>query len=231
MTASRMLRLIPLFLISGGLVLAVGIGIALGQQRAGAGETAVTDGGPPPAPDLAAFTSADWSESNPAPDEMSPRSPAATFSYYTVAGTTLAPRTSTNERAYGSTGCQYMTSGSGTGLIANTELHLPEGSVIKFIRVYYNDTNASGTVQGFLTRYAPGTAASDLVSASSTGSFSGGFGFTVSGEITETVNNASYAYTLIGWPSAASSTLQVCGIRVAYYAPNSGTFLPVITRD
>jgi hypothetical protein len=53
----------------------------------------------------------------------------------------------------------------------------------------------------------------------------------VSDEITETVNNASYAYTAYAWPDAASSTLQFCGLRVAYYAPyNAAVFLPTIVR-
>jgi len=99
----------------------------------------------------------------------------------------------------------------------NTELHIPDGSVIKYLRLYYNDTSATGNVAAYLTRYGAGTSTSDLVSVSSSGS--SGVGTVLSVEITHTVSNAAYAYTLIGWPGAATSQLQICGIRVAYYAP------------
>jgi len=153
---------------------------------------------------------------------------APTFSYYHVAGTTLKPRSSTTDFAYDGSGCAHVTAGAGTGLIMNTELHLPEGAVIKYLRVYYNDTNAASGVAGFLTRYAPGTAAADLVSAASTAAFAGGFGFVVSSELTEIVNTTSYAYTLIGWPGAASVANQICGLRIAYYAPATAPGTPTL---
>ncbi len=157
--------------------------------------------------------------------------PSATFSYYTVSGPELQPRTTTNNQTYSANGCVYMATGTSTGLLTGTGLHIPDDSVIKYIRLYYNDTNASAGVDAYLTRYAPGSATNDLVSAGSANAFSGGYGFVVSDEITVTVNNTSYAYILYGWPDAASSTLQVCGIRVAYYAPFFGaTFMPMVRR-
>jgi hypothetical protein len=36
---------------------------------------------------------------------------------------------------------------------------------------------------------------------------------------------------LYGWPDSNTSSLQVCGIRVAYYAPNpTAIYLPSIIR-
>ncbi|MBP7777582.1 MAG: hypothetical protein KA371_10670 [Acidobacteria bacterium] len=145
---------------------------------------------------------------------------AQSFSYYQVAGATLRGRSSTTDYAYAGSGCAYVTAGVGTGAILNTELALPDGAVIKYLRLYYYDSNAASAVQGYLTRYQPGTGSADLVSTASTATYAGGYGFTVSGEITETVNNSLYAYTLIGWPGALGSTNQVCGLRVAYYAPS-----------
>jgi hypothetical protein len=61
----------------------------------------------------------------------------------------------------------------------------------------------------------------------------GGYGFVVSAEITETVNNTIYAYTLIGWPDDIVVDNQICGLRVAYYyTPTvaSGALLPFISR-
>lgn len=164
------------------------------------------------------------------PDENAaagPESAAATFSYYQVAGATLRGRNSSTGYAYDGVGCSHVTVGTGTGRILNTELPLPDGSVIKYLRVYYRDTNPANGVRGFITRYQPGTATDDLISASSTAAFAGGYGFVVSAEITETVNNTPYAYTLIGWPDDANVNNQICGLRVAYYAPfNFALYLP-----
>jgi hypothetical protein len=162
---------------------------------------------------------------------LAPSEPQATFTYYTVSGPELQPRTTTNVQVYNANGCIYMSTGTSTGLLTGTGLHIPDDSVIKYIRLYYNDTNASAGVDAFLTRYAPGSGTADLISTGSTNAYSGGYGFVVSNEITHTVNNDIYAYMLYGWPDANVSSLQVCGIRVAYYAPPLfGLFLPSITR-
>ena len=167
-----------------------------------------------------------------APDDnraLSPSAVDATFSYYVVSGPELQPRTTTTTQLYGSNGCVYMSTGTSIGLLTGTGLHIPDDLVVKYIRLYYSDTNAAAGVDAFLTRYAPGTQTTDLVSTGSSNAYSGGYGFVVSSEITETVNNTSYAYMLYGWPDSASSTLRVCGIRVAYYAPTWTTlFLPSI---
>jgi len=169
-----------------------------------------------------------------APDENpagpnAPGAPSATFSYYMVSGATLRGRSSTTTQAYDNIGCIHLTAGS--SLIVNTEMQIPDGSIIKFLRVIYNDTSATDYVRGYLTRYTPGQATNDLVSVSSSAAFATGYGFAVSAEITETVNNISYAYTLIGWPTAASSAAQICGLRIAYYAPGTSTFLPTIEKN
>lgn len=159
-----------------------------------------------------------------------PQSPQQTFSYYQVSGTTLRGRNSSTTYAYDGVGCTHVTAGTGTGRILNTELILPDGAVIKYLRVYYSDASAVNGVEGYLTRYQPGVATTDLVHTGSTDAFAGGYGFVVSSEITETVNNTSYAYTLIGWPDDASANNQICGLRIAYYSPNSSTFLPTIIK-
>jgi hypothetical protein len=160
-----------------------------------------------------------------------PTSPGATFKYYQVAGATLRGRNSTTGYLYDGVGCSHVTSGTGTGRILNTELPLPDDSVIKYLRVYYRDTNPASGVEGYITRYQPGVGTADLIHAGSTDAFSGGYGFVVSAELTETVNNTPYAYTLIGWPDDANVANQICGLRVAYYAPIFASyFLPLIKR-
>ena len=168
------------------------------------------------------------------PDDFQPASSAAVsaaFSYYQVSGATLRGRSSSTGYAYDGAGCSHVTSGTGTGRILNTELILPDGAVIKYLRVYYRDTNAANGVEGYITRYQPGAGTADLIHAGSTDAFVGGYGFVVSAEITETVNNTTYAYTLIGWPDDANVGNQICGLRVAYYAPvGQLLYLPVLVR-
>ena len=153
------------------------------------------------------------------PVVSAPGETTATFSYYMASGTEMRSRNTANDQNYASGGCTYFTSGA-SGFLAGAGMHLPKGSVVKYIRLYYKDTSATEKVTSYLTRYSPTAATtSDLVSAGSTGAFSGGLGYVVSTEITETVDMADYSYILYGWPGAASSGLQVCAIRVAYYAP------------
>ncbi len=221
-------------LIAGLLVTAV---LASGAAQADS-PVPVTEPGAVPAPDLApSYDSGSPLKNSNAvpPDENAPLSslsPALTFSYYQVAGATLRGRSSSTGYLYDGAGCSHVTAGTGTGRILNTELPLPDGSVIKYLRVYYRDTNAANGVEGYITRYQPGTGAADLVHTGSTNAFVGGYGFVVSGEITETVKNTIYAYTLIGWPDDSNVNNQVCGLRVAYYAPPAASrvYMPSLRK-
>lgn len=190
-------------------------------------------GGDPPVFMAPSYDSANPSEALP-PDEnqtAAPGAPAVTFKYYQVSGATLRGRNSTAGYLYDGVGCSHVTSGTGTGMILNTELPIPDGATIKYLRVYYKDTSAATGVNGFITRYTPGVATNDLVTANSSAAFAGGYGFVVSQEITETVNNTSYVYTLIGWPGEIGANSQICGLRVAYYPPpGMALYLPVVRR-
>jgi hypothetical protein len=177
-------------------------------------------------------------DDNPAPGSptssrqgVSPSAVSTTFSYYQVSGATLRGRSSTTAYSYDNSGCVHLTAGSGTNLIINTEAHIPDNAIIKYVRLYYRDASATGYVRAYLTRYSPGVATVDLVHADSTAIFAGGYGYVISPEITETVDNNNYAYTLIGWPTGPDVNLQVCGIRVAYYPPLTAVaFLPTVLR-
>jgi hypothetical protein len=168
------------------------------------------------------------------PDDNPPEGinvPARQYSYYLVSGATLRGRSSITEYTYAGSGCTYTTIGTDTQRILNSELNLPQNSTIKYLRLYYNDSNPNSGVDGFLTRYKPGQLATDLTAAGSPDAFAGGFGFVVSPEITETVINSDYAYTLIGFPDENNIANQICGLRVAYYPPYYGiVYLPSIHR-
>jgi hypothetical protein len=197
----------------------------------------VTEPGAIPAPDLPpSFDGGSPLKNSSAvpPDENAPlssQSPALTFTYYQVSGATLRGRNSTTGYLYDGNGCSHTTAGTGPGRILNTELPLPDGSVIKYLRVYYNDKNPASGVEGYITRYQPGTGTADLVHAGSTDAYTGGVNFVVSAEITETIRNNTYTYTLIGWPDENNVNNQICGLRVAYYAPlTARLFMPTLRR-
>lgn len=217
------------------LTLLAAAGVAIAQERAPSTEPAIT-----PAVSTVDRTVAYDSvttrglppdENAKAGNARAPNAPAATFRYYQVSGASLRGRNSDTGYAYDGVGCSHVTAGTGTGRILNTELPLPDGSIIKYLRVYYRDTNAANGVEGYITRYQPGVGTADLIHTGSSDVFAGGYGFVVSGEITEEVNNTVYAYTLIGWPDDANVNNQICGLRVAYYAPTSLTFLPTVIKQ
>jgi hypothetical protein len=152
----------------------------------------------------------------------------AAFSYYCLLGTAFNERTTTTTYAYGGNGCVYETGGTDNRFMA--PLLIPDASVIKYLRLYYNDTNAGTDLTAWLTRYQPGITSEDLVSVTSTGS--SGYGTSLSVEITNTVDVTNWAYTVIIAPNANANTNQFCGIRVAYYAPTIfAVALPVVQRN
>jgi hypothetical protein len=153
---------------------------------------------------------------------------AATYSYYYILGAQLIPRDSDISYAYDSNGCFHVTGGSSARM--TFPVNLPSNSVIKYVRLYYVDTSASHDMTVWLTAYSPGQTSIDLTDVSSVGS--AGWGSTLSSEITETVSGGSYQYTLnYGW-GTADDTNQVCGVRVAYYAPSmAAIFLPLVARE
>ncbi|MBA4373734.1 MAG: hypothetical protein C0402_12855 [Thermodesulfovibrio sp.] len=137
---------------------------------------------------------------------------APPFSYVNVLGSSFTARDSGTVITYASNGCISLTSGDRV----TARLDLPDAAVIKYVRIYYNDTDAVLDLQTWLTTYDPGVTSVDLTTVSSSGS--AGYGFAISPEITATVANTSNAYVLIAFlPNSA--TLRFCGARVAYYPP------------
>ena len=163
----------------------------------GAGSVKPGDAGPHP----------DWADE--------PLMPQISFSYYRLVGTAFNERTTTTTYAYNFNGCVYENGGTDNRFMA--PVLVPEGATIKYLRLYYDDTNAGTDLTAWLTRYQPGVTSEDLTSVTSSGS--SGYGTTLSPEITHTVDLTSWAYTVIIAPNANASSNSFCGVRVAYYAP------------
>ena len=156
------------------------------------------------------------------------QAPSVTFSYFRLLGVAFNGRTSTTTYAYNFNGCIYETGGADNRFMA--PLIIPDGSVIKYLRLYYNDTSAVANLTAWITRYQPGITSEDLTSVDSVGNT--GYGSTLSQEITHTVDMANWAYTLIVAPNSNTVSNTICGIRVAYYAPIVfGAFLPTIYKQ
>jgi hypothetical protein len=166
-----------------------------------------------------------------APDEnvrlgTATNAPNIAYSYFFVSGNAFQGKSSTTTYSYDSAGCIYLTSVAGQ---VSVEMVIPNGSVIKYLRLYYRDSNASEGITGYITSINPGISGIDLVNVSSSGS--GGYGTALSKEITHTVDTSAFAYTLIGWPTISDNTVELCGMRVAYYAPTMfGVGLPLIWK-
>ena len=145
------------------------------------------------------------------------------FLYERLVGTAFNPRTSTSTFAYNFSGCVYETGGTDNRFMA--PLLLPEGAMIKFLRLYYDDSNAASDLTAWITRYQPGVTSEDITSVTSSGS--GGYGSTLSAEVSHVVDLTNWAYTVIIAPNANAATNSFCGVRVAYYPPPQGQLNPI----
>ncbi len=156
--------------------------------------------------------------------DLATGSPAAVFSYWQVLGWNMKPRNNSTPYTYDDNGCVHMTGGGDYRFMF--PVNLPNGSVIKYLRFYYNDGNASD-LSAHLSLIAPGTGVTDLVWVDSVGS--SGLGTQLSAEITHTVNNMNGSYQVTAIPGVPLSVSQICGVRIAYYAPlGAAGFMPMI---
>jgi hypothetical protein len=153
-------------------------------------------------------------------------STAATAHFYHIPGSVLMPVDSTTKLVYDLMGCVHASAGA--SYLLNAPLEIPDGSRIVLLRLYYNDTSASD-MNSWITRYDElGTNYEDLVSVPSAGSAGHGSNY---GDLDHTVDTYGWSYVLNVRLNVASSTLQVCGLRVMYYPPpGCCTYLPAVMR-
>ncbi|MEO8056312.1 MAG: hypothetical protein ABI768_14225 [Acidobacteriota bacterium] len=144
------------------------------------------------------------------------------FSYTRSLGIQYTPRTSGQTYAYPGGGCAYQTTATGGDYI--TPLNVPDGAILKYLRIYFYDTTATDLV-AWIVRYDQAGNTVDLTSVSSSGA--AGYGTTLSPTITEVVDTALYSYGLVWRPNVYTSAQQFCGARVAYYWPADGHFTAI----
>lgn len=151
----------------------------------------------------------------------------AAAQFYHIPGSALTPVDSTTTLVYDLMGCVHASTGA--AYLLNAPLEIPDDSHIVLMRLYYDDTSASN-INSWITRYDElGTTYQDLVSVSSAGTSGHGSNY---GDLDHYVDTYGWSYVLNVRLNVASSTLQVCGLRVMYYPPpGCGVCLPVITRN
>ncbi|GAB4338258.1 MAG: hypothetical protein Kow0089_10030 [Desulfobulbaceae bacterium] len=164
------------------------------------------------------------------PSDAQPAATTPTTVSLRIAGSALKPRESNVEwtGAGGGGGCIYASSGT-TNAVFNTPLILPQGSTVEYVRMYYNDSNATVDSRAWFTVY---NLYGDLVNEwLVTSSGSSGYGYSTTDEINHTVDYDSYSYVLNWRPNSLGSDNQLCGFRIYYTPPagSSGTVLfPIV---
>lgn len=133
--------------------------------------------------------------------------------FYSAAGSTFLTVESSQSWTYDYMGCIHNTT-DGFSLV-NLDLQLPDGAQIVLLRVYYDDTLAGTTGNGWITRYpVGGTTFEDLVNVPTVGSAGHGSNY---GNLNHIVDNYNNSYVLNWRANIASSGMQLCGMRVMYY--------------
>ena len=136
------------------------------------------------------------------------------FYYMYVAGSTLRHRISGNNwYSAGSGGCVYT---DNTSNILNLDAQFPEGARIDYLRIFYYDTSASDSM-AWVTSYDGADGLNDRTNVSSSGDT--GYGTNLSAYLGHVVDSYTNAYLLNWRPNVADSTMQLCGLRVAYRLP------------
>lgn len=150
-------------------------------------------------------------------DTNSAERPAGSvFEYLNIAGSTFHPHDSSTTYTYSGIGCISKRSGS-SSLFAHKAI-LPEGAVVKFLRLYYYDTSTRN-ILGFFTTYDGSGTYNEQTTVSSADGPSE-FGTALSPEMNFTVDRSTNAINIVAnLGTQNDNTLQFCGVRVAYHAP------------
>lgn len=135
------------------------------------------------------------------------------FHYAFVAGSALRPRDSSSGWRYEGVGCVYINNGNELMTIG---LDVPTGARIDYLRLFYRDTSANNST-AWITNYDGAGAFTDLTNVASTGN--SGYGTTLSPLVSHVVNNASRSYSLNWHANQTGTSMQLCGLRVAYRLP------------
>jgi len=145
-----------------------------------------------------------------------------------VTGSALKPRGSGVDWVpTGGGGCIYASAGDAY-LVFNTPIYLPQGSVVKYFRMYYNDANVTMNTTAWFTVY---DLYGDIVAEYPVSSTGTGEAYATTSEITQTIDYAFHSYVINWRPYDLGSDMQVCGFRLYYAAPPGPVYMPLLSKD
>lgn len=182
------------------------------------------EGGTTSPPTPVAPGSADEVEMQLAPDA----SAVQVTLFKSIAGSNFHARETTTTYSYGGAGCTYRTSPSG---FLVSDLQLPEGAEIDFVRLYFDDTNASDDAHLWLYSYDGLGGFNQITTVSSSGTpgqSSAGSGF-----FSHIVDNTAESLGFVaGTDSADDTSVRICRVRLRYKidVPNF-QFLPIVLKQ
>ncbi|MEZ5463218.1 hypothetical protein [Dokdonella sp.] len=143
--------------------------------------------------------------------------PAGTlFGYLWIAGSTFHPLDNATTYSYPGNGCISKTGGTDNRFAH--KVVLPEGTLVRYLRLYYFD-DSTGTVTAYFTSY---DGAGNFVEHASVGSSNGagGYGTSLSPLFSYEVDPFGAAINVVAnLGDQNTSTLRFCGVRIAYDAP------------
>jgi hypothetical protein len=150
------------------------------------------------------------------PDAMGGKEPEWTdFFYFFPAGSTLHPADSSVGIDYNPGACVNATGASFDFFTIYS--HLPQGSRIDYLRIYYYDTSGSNSTAS-IRKYDGAGNTSDIGTVSSSGN--GGFGTQLSPYIGHIVDHTNGSYVVNWQANVTGGSMQLCGLRVAYRLPS-----------
>jgi len=206
----------PMMLVVGLAILTIGLAGVLGAQGKAVGTTTGEKPTPPASKESVLQTTG--------PDVRA-EAAAGINSYLRVVGSVLRPR---------SNSVPFTTGGNGgtihvTGLPLdwfNTPVHLPQGALVKYVRMYYYDAHKTYDCDGYFSIYDnQGNVVQEWQVASAA---SPGYSSSLSAYIAHTVDNLNYSYALNWMPQDIGATLALAGFRINYDAPVTPNKVAVI---
>lgn len=144
-------------------------------------------------------------------EELPGEAPNLDITFLFSAVGTFSPNESSTAWSYAGAGCRSVTGGTP---YFDMDLQLPEDAILDYLRVYYYDADATNNVLAEVYELDLAGTATQLASASSTGS--AGWGDAGSGFFFHRVSNLAGALMVRVSSGAPSATIYFCGIRVRY---------------
>ncbi len=152
-----------------------------------------------------------------APDESQHVTDSPTLSHLRLAGSTFHPVSTPGNFVYTSAGCIRPTVAE---RIVHHKLLLPNGAVVKYVRLYFRNTSTPDAPTAFFTTY-------DMLGGYSqvpwvSGSNAGGYSSVLSDEMNHLVDTSAKPINIsVNLGTATDGSVEFCGVRVAYFAPQS----------